>query len=119
MEKIIGIYDADAGFKGEFKYIFEKIFYKKHCALCDITHGFSFSAKKEWQDKVDNFPIPIETLHLNEVDSDVQELIKGKSPCVVHIKDDYKNIIINKKELEECQKDPNRFFELLREKLNI
>lgn len=119
MEKIIGIYDANSGFVGEFEYIFKKLFYKKHCALCDITHGFSFSAKKEWLSIVDKFPIPIETLHLNELDKSLKDIVINKTPCVVYMNGKEKIILIEKEELNSCQNNPKKFFDLLSSKLNI
>ena len=48
MQKIIGIYNANGSLLGEMRYVFDKVFLKKHCALCDITHGMSYKAKTTW-----------------------------------------------------------------------
>ena len=71
MEKIIGIYNANGSLLGEMRYVFDKVFFKKHCALCDITHGMSYKAKSTWLEQVERFPIPIETLHLDEINENV------------------------------------------------
>lgn len=115
MEKIIGIYDANSGFKGEFKYIFEKIFYKKHCSLCDITHG-SFKEKKEWIEKKDKFPIPVETMHINELEEKLAVFVENKTPCVVLKKGEEYKLLMTKEELKICDKDPQKFFEILEKK---
>ncbi|MGT2772033.1 hypothetical protein [Streptococcus marimammalium] len=113
MKKIIGIYDANAGLVGEFKYVFEKVFYKKHCALCDITHGLSFTAKKEWLNQVETFPLPIETFHLNEIDQDLKKFVDKQTPCIVYSDGDCQKIIMTNEELSSFSKEPDHFFKQL------
>lgn len=117
MEKIIGVYNANGGLIGELQYVVGKIIKKKHCSLCDITHGFSIKAKDTWVKQVESFPIKIETKHLNELDSDILSMIRDNVPCVIHIDNRQKKIIMNERDLLSCDKDPDKFFELLKKRL--
>lgn len=38
---LVGVYAADAGFKGELSYILGKLSGQKSYGLCDITHGYT------------------------------------------------------------------------------
>jgi len=114
MKKIIGIYNANGSLLGEMRYVFDKVFLKKHCALCDITHGMSYKAKTTWLEQVERFPIPIETLHLDEISDDIRQVVADKVPCVVMLEGDSINIVMSDEELQACDSDPHLFFERLR-----
>lgn len=114
MQKIIGIYNANGSLLGEMRYVFDKIFFKKHCALCDITHGMSYKAKSTWLEQVERFPIPIETLHLDEISDDIRQVVADKVPCLVMVEGDSINIVMSTEELQACDSDPHLFFKRLR-----
>ncbi len=118
MQKIIGIYNANGSLLGEMRYVFDKVFLKKHCALCDITHGISYKAKTTWLEQVERFPIPIKTLHLDEISDDIRQVVADKVPCVVMVKDDSIDIVMNNEELQACDSNPEQFFERLRVSIN-
>ena len=117
MKKIVGIYNANGGFWGELNYMVCKVTNKSHCSLCDITHG-KFSAKDEWLELVENFPIKIETVHINEMDKVTKKYVGEKTPCVVYIEDDKRTIIMDEKDLDSCGKEPTEFFKLLETRLH-
>lgn len=119
MQKIIGIYNANGSLLGEMRYVFDKVFFKKHCALCDITHGMSYKAKRTWLERVERFPIPIETLHLDEISDDIRQVVADKVPCVVMFEGDSINIVMSDEELQACDSDPEQFFEMLRINVNV
>ena len=118
MQKIIGIYNANGSLLGEMRYLFDKVFLKKHCALCDITHGMSYKAKSTWLEQVERFPIPIETLHLDEISNDIRQVVADKVPCVVIVDGDSINIVMSNEKLQACNSNPERFFERLRVNIN-
>lgn len=117
MRKIVGVYNANSGFWGELNYMVCKVTKKSHCSLCDITNG-KFSAKSEWLDLVEKFPIKIETVHINEMDDITKKAVGDNTPCVVYIEDDNRKIIMNEEELDSCGKNPEEFFNLLKKKLD-
>ena len=118
MQKIIGIYNANGSLLVEMRYVFDKVLFKKHCALCDITHGISYKAKSTWLNQVEHFPIPIETLHLDEISDDIRQVVADKVPCVVIVDGDSINIVMSNEELQACDSDPEQFFERLRVNTN-
>ncbi len=112
--KLIGIYDADGGIFGEIKYFASKIFSNNHCSLCDITHGKS---KKEWQICEKQLPITIDFIHLNDRNKTISKYTNGATPCVIGKTATGYVTIISKKELNECNGDPNKFETLIKQKL--
>lgn len=118
MKKIIGIYNAYGGFWGEVSYILRKISGSTSCALCDITHGYQIQGKKEWKTLASELDIPIETLHINEMDEKTKLLVGQNTPIVLLSENNKLSILMTKEELEKCQKTPSKFFELLKSKLS-
>lgn len=118
MQKIIAIYNANGSLLGEMRYVFEKVFFQKHCALCDITHGMSYKAKSTWLEQVESFAIPIETLHLDQINENIRQVVVDKVPCRVMVEGDSINIVMSNEELQACDSDPHLFFERLRVNMN-
>ena len=77
--------------------------------MCDITHN-SFSEKSEWAKKCKEFPFKIECLHLDELPSDIKNIVKDNTPCVVAQTKSVNEIIIKNKELTSMNGDVNSFF---------
>ena len=67
MEKLIFVYNADAGYFNMVADIAHKIFSPTTypCSLCDLTYGI-FKIRPEWDDFVQNAPVPFEFLHKDE-----------------------------------------------------
>ena len=117
-EKIIGIYNANGGFIGEVNYFIGKVINNCHCSLCEITNG-KFSSKKEWLDLSADFPIKIETIHINEMDEKLSEFVGEDFPCVVYKDSDGSFFkLLDDEELLKCNKSPKEFFSILRDKLD-
>ena len=114
--KLIAIYDADGGIFGEIKYFAGKLFTKKHCSLCDITHG-SQENKKEWAKCKMRLPITIDFVHLNERNDKVTKYTNGTTPCVIGKTATGYVTVITKKELNECNGNVEKFEELIKQKL--
>lgn len=80
--EFIGIYDADSTILGELSYWIGARLGKRHCSLCDITHGL-FTERVEWQSCRDQLPVPFNTFHRNDAPHDVLGVAKGTFPCVL------------------------------------
>lgn len=115
--RIVAVYNANGGIMGELSYVVGKVLGKTHCALCDISHGNSIKTKAQWRERVASFPIPVQAVHINEMDEATKRVSQGQSPVVVYLdrKDDH--IIMTAEELESCQASPQLFFDKLLEKL--
>ena len=115
--RLVGIYNANGGVVGELTYVLGKLKGTAHCALCDISHGKSFRAKKEWVNGVSELPLPLETVHLNEMDDATRVVADGRSPVVVYLDGCNDRVLITEDELESCSGTPTDFFELLKRKI--
>ncbi len=113
MNKLIGVYDADATLWGEMSYWIGARFGVRHCGLCDITHSL-FREKSQWrecQSKLEHdLHVEFETFHRNDQPEDVRECIDGKYPAVVMRGDDGKvSMFMSAGEIEACGVSPEQF----------
>lgn len=81
VERIVGVYDADGGLRGEIAYLAGKLS-GHHCSLCDITHS-PVRRRRTWDEYVASLPVPFEVVHRNERSPAVQTATEGREPCVV------------------------------------
>ena len=86
--------------------------------MCDITHN-SFSEKSEWAKKCREFPFKIECLHLDELPSDIKNIVKDNAPCVVAQTKSVNEIIIKNKELTSMNGNVDFFLTTLVKLLKI
>ncbi|WP_227428817.1 hypothetical protein [Psychrobacter sp. I-STPA6b] len=115
--RIVAVYNANGGIMGELSYVIGKVLGNTHCALCDISHGNSIKAKAQWRERVASFPIPVQAVHINEMDEATQKASQGQSPVVVYLDGKNDHIIMIAEELESCQASPQLFFDKLLEKI--
>ena len=90
--RLIGVYDADGGLRGELAYLAGKIA-GRHCSLCDITHS-PVRRRQAWDAYAAGLPVPFELLHRNERTADVRAATTGKEPCVVARTDDGRVVLV-------------------------
>lgn len=79
--RLVGVYDADGGLRGELAYLAGKV-RGQHCSLCDITHS-PVRRRREWDAYVSSLPVPFDVVHRNERDPRVTSATQGREPCVV------------------------------------
>ena len=113
MNKLIGVFDADATLWGEMSYWIGARFGVRHCGLCDITHSL-FREKSQWrqcQSKLEHdLHIEFETFHRNDQPDDVRACIDGDYPAVVMRGDDGKvSMFMSAGEIEACGVSPEQF----------
>lgn len=100
--RLIGVYDADGTLRGEVAYWIGARLGRRHCALCDITHGL-FSPKSEWRQCREGLPIPFDTFHLDDQPDDVRAALAGTAPAVVARTADGRTLaLVGPTELEAC-----------------
>lgn len=92
MARLVGVYDADGGLRGEVAYLVGKL-QGRHCSLCDITHS-PIRRRREWDAFVSSLPVPFEVVHRNERDEAVAIATAGREPCVVAQTDDGRVIVL-------------------------
>ena len=111
--KLIGIYHADGGLWGELRYVIGKVIGVNHCALCDLTHGWSPREKSEFRRCKTELSVPLETLHLNEQNEALARFTLGQTPCIVLDQGESLSLAVSAQELEECAGDLRRLLDLV------
>jgi hypothetical protein len=84
--RLIGVYDADGGLRGELAYLAGKLG-GHHCSLCDITHS-PVRRRREWDAYASTLPVPFDLVHRNERSPALEEATQGREACVVAQCDD-------------------------------
>lgn len=79
--RIVGVYDADGGLRGEIAYLAGKLT-GHHCTLCDITHS-PVRRRRAWGEYVATLPVPFDVMHRNERTPDIEKATAGREACVV------------------------------------
>ena len=80
--RLVGVYDAEATLRGEVAYWIGARLGRRHCALCEITHGL-FTPKAEWRQCRAGLPIPFDTHHLDDQPAPIRAVLAGTAPAVV------------------------------------
>jgi hypothetical protein len=81
IRRLIGVYDADGGLRGEIAYIAGKLG-GRHCSLCDITHS-PVRRRREWDAYVSTLPVPFDVVHRNERTPSLTAATSEREACVV------------------------------------
>lgn len=80
--RLVGVYDADGTMRGELAYWVGARLGRRHCSLCDITHG-SVRQRPEWKTCQAGLPVPFETFHRNDQPNTIRAAAGGQAPVVV------------------------------------
>ena len=102
--RLIGVYDADGTFRGEIAYWIGARLGRRHCALCDITHGV-FSERADWQACRAELPVPFDTYHRNDMPEAVRQL-GAALPAVFVETDAGIEVLLDPEALATCAADP-------------
>ena len=102
--RLIGVYDADGGLRGELAYLTGRLLGVAHCALCDITHGRS-GEKPGFRALRRSLGVPVATIHRNEQPEGLREVTQGRLPCVVGETAEGYELILGRADLEACRSD--------------
>ncbi len=114
--KIYGIYHANNGLIGKLAYSFRKVISRKHCSLCDITHG-SLRKKDQWIQFIRLSDWPIELIHLDEQIEEMRIFTDDRTPCVILETEEGYRELLNSRALERCKGDVANFIEMLERSL--
>lgn len=110
--EFIGIYDADSTLIGEISYWIGARFGKRHCSLCDLTHGL-FTVKSEWKSCSLSLSVPFRTYHRNDAPVDILDASGGKFPIVLARFQHGLEVVMEPHTIEEFRGDTNKFAESL------
>lgn len=110
--QLFGIYRADGGLLGEFRYLAGHLLRGEHCTLCDITHA-GVSRKRSWDRGVSELGIPFTLLHRNEMDAELAAFVADRAACVVGKEAGDYAFLLGDDELAACSGNVDSFFSRL------
>jgi hypothetical protein len=110
VDGLVGVYDADSTIRGELAYWVGARLGRRHCALCDITHG-SVRERPGWAACRAGLPVTFDTYHRNDQPSAVRDATDGQAPVVVATTGDGIVLLLGPGELAECEGSIERLVE--------
>jgi hypothetical protein len=115
-DKLIFIYNADAGAINAIKDFFKKIIKPDdyECNLCGLTFG-AFAMRKEWKSFVEDLPIPVEFLHRDEF-LEQYSIEDPKFPSAYLKKDGVLTLLVPEEEMSKVE-TLELLIDLVKEKL--
>lgn len=111
--RLVGIYDADGGLAGEFRYALSKLRGRNTCALCDLTHGWNPLGSRSWKQACVASSVDLELVHRDEA-STSQLAAAAELPAIVADDGEGWSQVMTKVDIEACAGSPENLFELLR-----
>lgn len=121
MARLIGVYNADGGLRGEIAYLLGHLVGTAECALCDITHS-PLRKKKSWiameERLAEELGHHIVLRHRNETTPAEAKASAGREPCVLIEGDDGNlSMILDWNDLSAADGSVEVFERILRSKL--
>lgn len=101
IRRLVGVYDADGSWRGELAYWVGARLGRRHCSLCDITHG-SVRERPEWAACKAGLPVEFATFHRNDQPDEVRRAAGGMAPVVVADTDRGPALLLGPSQLADC-----------------
>lgn len=102
------IFDAGGSLLGEVAYTFGKIVGQRHCALCDISHGWNPIGKSAWRANA-QLGCGLQWLHRDEQSPAMAAYTQGKLPLVIARTDNTFTTLLDAPALARCGGDYDAF----------
>ncbi len=99
--RLVGVYDADSTLRGELAYWVGARLGRRHCSLCEITHG-SVRQRPAWKTCKAGLPVPFDTFHRNDQPDAIRTAAGGKAAVVVAETDAGAILLLSSDELASC-----------------
>ena len=110
--RYFAIYDADGTLLGEVGYVLGKLAGTRHCALCDLSHGWNPRGRAQWRAD-SGLSCRLQWLHRDEQSPALAAYTAGKLPLVVEQREDGFRTLLDAEKLEACGGDYEAFLALL------
>ncbi len=112
--RLIGVYDAESSLRGELRYVVGKALGRRHCALCDITHG-NIRERSEWRRCRDGLPVRFDMFHRDDQPVAVRDVVGEDLPSVVAETGNGVVRLLDSEAISRCASSPERMMEMLEE----
>ena len=112
IERLIGVYDADGSLRGELAYWIGARLGRRHCSLCDITHG-SVKESPEWQQCRLGLPVPFDTYHRDDQPEAIRGASRGDLPTVIAETKTGFVVLLGPDALTQCDGSPERLIDAI------
>jgi hypothetical protein len=99
--RLVGVYDADHTLRGELAYFVGARLGRRHCALCDVTHGM-VRERRNWRTCRDGLPVPFVTFHRDDQPADVRAACAASLPAVVAETTEGYHLLLGGSAIEAC-----------------
>lgn len=109
---LIGVYDAVGTLRGEVAYWVGARLGRRHCALCDITHGLA-RERADWRSCRAGLPVPFTTFHLDDQPDEVRAAAGGVAPVVLATTEAAHMVLLGPDELAACEGSPEGLVEAI------
>ena len=110
--QLVGIYDADATVWGEVSYWIGARLGRRHCSLCEVTHGV-FTKKSSWDSCASSLPHPFVTYHRNDMPDRLRPVVADRYPVIV-LDDGVRPIVLmGDEEISIANGSPEKLVELI------
>lgn len=110
--RLVGVYDADGTMRGEVAYWVGARLGRRHCSLCEITHG-SVRERSDWQACKEGLPVLFDTYHRNDQPDDIRSVAGGHAPVVIAETDTGHEVLLTAAGLEACEGSIDRLVEAI------
>lgn len=112
VRRLVFAWNASSGRLSAWADNVRKFFGVGSCALCEITHGYS-GEKREWTECRQELGLEIDSVHRDELDGDLREMVGERLPAVVAQTDDGLELLLGPDALDRCPRSVDAFRELL------
>jgi hypothetical protein len=110
--RLVGVYDADGTLRGELAYWVGARLGRRHCSLCEITHG-SVRRRPEWITCQAGLPVPFHTYHRNDRPDHIRLASDDQTPVVVAETDNGSVMLLTPVDLEQCAGSADRLVDAI------
>jgi hypothetical protein len=110
--RLVGVYDADGTLRGELAYWIGARLGRRHCSLCEITHG-SVRPRPEWKTCQAGLPVPFDTFHRNDQPDMVRAAASGQAPVVVAETDAGHVLLLAPSDIDACDGSIDRLLDAI------
>ncbi len=101
IDRLLFVFNADSGAFNAFLDSAKKLLMINGCALCSITHGLT-GEKSDWKHCKEEIGVPIDYVHRDEIDEDLEALVGDQLPCIVADADGERVLLITPDVLNRC-----------------